>query len=201
MTPGANDRSIAVPPAGQSAPGPRLRLDPTLARKGILDGGWWPRSRDPDDELPDLIAGLESSLGMVTRVALNPDPWDGAPRRLAVKGRRVPVGWFRTMNASTICLTRGFQDRFVLLVVPPEATAAAAATTMAMAADPTNRVRPADLLAASGIRAHDTTLNPRRRARTGAPRHYSTASVPVPTALSGEPIERPHKPTTHAGCG
>jgi Family of unknown function (DUF5994) len=64
MTPDANDRLTAAPPAGQSAPpGLRLRLDPTLARGGILDGGWWPRSRDPDAELPELIAGLESSLG------------------------------------------------------------------------------------------------------------------------------------------
>jgi hypothetical protein len=61
MTPDANDRITAVPPAGHFAPpGLRLRLDPTLARGGILDGGWWPRSRNPDAELPDLIAGLES---------------------------------------------------------------------------------------------------------------------------------------------
>jgi uncharacterized protein DUF5994 len=186
MTPGNSDRTTAIPPAGQSAPqGLRLRLDPTLARGGILDGGWWPRSRDPDAELPDLIAGLESSLGVITRVALNSDPWNDAPRRLAVNGRRVHVGWFRAMNAQTICLTRAFQDRFVLLVVPPEATTAAAATAMAMAADPANSTRPADLLAASGIGALDTTLMPRRHARRDAPRHYSTTRVPGPTAMSG----------------
>jgi hypothetical protein len=185
MTPASNDRITAVPPAGQSAPpGLRLRLDPTLARGGILDGGWWPRSRDPDAELPDLIAGLESSLGVITRVALNPDPWDGAPRRLAVDGRRVHVGWFRAMNAHTIGVTRASRDRFVLLVVPPQATAMAAATAMAMAADATNSTRPADLLAASGIGAQDTALMPRRGARPDAPRHYSTARV-RPTAMSG----------------
>jgi Family of unknown function (DUF5994) len=159
MTPDSSDRTTAVPRAGQSASrGPRLRLDPTLARKGILDGGWWPRSPDPETELPDLIRGLESSLGVITRVALNPDAWDSAPRQVAIDGRRVYVGWFRAMNADTIGVTRSSRDRFVLLVVPPQATPAAAATAMAMAADATSTARPADLLASSGIGARDTVV-------------------------------------------
>jgi hypothetical protein len=186
MTSDSSDRITAVLPTGQSAPqGPRLRLDSTLARRGILDGGWWPRSPDPEAELPDLIRGLESLLGVITRVALNPDAWDSAPRQVAINGRRVHVGWFRAMNADTIGVTSASRDRFVLLVVPPQATPAAAATAMAMAAEATNSARPADLLAASGIGAQDTTLKPRRRARTDAPRHYSTARVPGPTAMSG----------------
>jgi hypothetical protein len=44
----------------------------------MLHGGWWPRSRDPDTELPALIAGLESTLGPITRLAINPDAWDRA---------------------------------------------------------------------------------------------------------------------------
>jgi hypothetical protein len=157
MTPDSSDRTTAVPPPGQSAPsGLRLRLDPTLAREGTLDGGWWPRSRDPDAELPDLIAGLESSLGTVTRVALKLDAWDSAPRRVAIDGRRIPVGWFRAMNADAISVTRAFRDRFVLLVVPPEATTSAAAAAMAKAADATNSDRPADILTASGIATRDT---------------------------------------------
>jgi hypothetical protein len=157
MTPHSNDRTTAVPPPEQSAPpGLRLRLDPTLARQGTLDGGWWPRSRAPDAELPDLIAGLEASLGTVTRVALKLDAWDSAPRRVAIDGRRVPVGWFRAMNADAISVTRAFRDRFVLLVVPPEATTTAAAAAMAMAADVTNSDRPADILTASGIATRDT---------------------------------------------
>jgi Family of unknown function (DUF5994) len=157
MTPDNSDRPTAVRSAGQSAPrGLRLRLDPTLARRGSLDGGWWPRSPDPEAELPDLIRGLESSLGVITRVAVNPDAWDSAPRQVAIDGRRVHVGWFRAMNAHTIGVTSASRDRFVLLVVPPQATPAAAATAMAMAAEATNSARPADLLAASGIGAEDT---------------------------------------------
>jgi Family of unknown function (DUF5994) len=165
MRPDSSDRTTAVPPAGQSAPPAlRLRLDPALAHGGIVDGGWWPRSRDPDAELPSLIAGLKSSLGVITRVALNLDAWDSAPRQVVIDGRRVHVGWFRAIDPHTIGLTRDFRDRFVLLVVPPEATTTAAAAALAVAADATNSARPADILAASGIGAEDTApIPPPRR--------------------------------------
>jgi hypothetical protein len=136
------------PPA---PPGLRLQLDPTMAGTGAVDGGWWPRSRDPDAELPGLIAGLDSSLGPITRLALNLDAWDTAPRRVAVDGRRVRVGWFRQMDAHTIGVTRAPQNRISLLVVPPQATTAAAQIAMAMAADAANSAGPADILAAAGL--------------------------------------------------
>lgn len=168
MTSHNSHRTTALPPAGQSAPqGPRLRLDPTLARGGSLDGGWWPRSPDPEAELPDLIRDLESSVGVITRVALNPDAWDSAPRQLAIDGRRVRLGWFRAINAHTIGVTSSSQDRFVLLVVPPQAPTAAAATAMAMAAEPANSERPVDVLAASGIGTRDTAPMPRQRPPRG----------------------------------
>jgi hypothetical protein len=152
MTP-ASSTLTAAPPATRppGPPGLRLRLDPTMAGTGAVDGGWWPRSRDLDAELPGLVAGLGSSLGPITRVALNLDAWDTAPRRVAVEGRRVRVGWFRHMDAHTIGVTRAAQDRVVLLVVPPEATSAAAGIAMAMAADAADSAGPADILAAAGI--------------------------------------------------
>jgi hypothetical protein len=154
--PSDSDPTTAVPPIGPSArPGLRLRLDPTMAGTGAVDGGWWPRSRDPDAELPGLIAGLDSSLGPVTRVALNLDAWDTAPRRVAVDGRRVHVGWFSHMDAHTIGVTRASQDRVALLVVPPQAITAAAEIAMAMAADAANNARPADILAAARIVSED----------------------------------------------
>ena len=149
-------RSHTEPSTGPTASsGLRLRLRPTLAGAGILDGGWWPRSRDPDTELPALIAGLESTLGPITRVALNLDAWDRAPRRVALDGRRVRVGWFRTMDPQMLGVTRAFQDRLALLVVPPEAAGPAAQRAMAMAADATNGAGPAAVLTAAGIVAED----------------------------------------------
>jgi Family of unknown function (DUF5994) len=152
MTAATSTLTTAPPPTRPPAPsGLRLRLDPTLGGTGAVDGGWWPRSRDPDAELPGLIAGLGSSFGPISRVALNLDAWDSAPRRVAVDGRRVRVGWFRYMDAHTVGVTRALQGRLALLVVPPEATTAAAQIAMAMAADAANSAGPAAILAAAGL--------------------------------------------------
>jgi Family of unknown function (DUF5994) len=161
MTAATSTPTTAPPSTRPSAPpGLRLQLDPTMAGTGAVDGGWWPRSRDPDAELPGLIAGLDSSLGPVTRVALNLNAWDSAPRRVAVDGRRVRVGWFRHMDAHTIGLTRAAQDRVVLLVVPPQATTAAAGIAMAMAADGADSAGTAEILAAAGIGGQDPAPMP-----------------------------------------
>jgi hypothetical protein len=152
MTAATSISTIAPPPTRPPAPPElRLQLDPTMAGTGAVDGGRWPRSRDPDAELPELIAALDASLGPVTRVALNLDAWDTAPRRVAVDGRRVRVGWFRHMDAHTIGVTRAAQARVVLLVVPPQATTAAAQIAMSMAANAANSAGSADILAAAGI--------------------------------------------------
>jgi len=135
MTAVTSTPATAASTRPSAPPGLRLQLDPTMAGTGAVDGGWWPRSRDPDAELPGLIAGLDSSLGPITRLALNLDAWDTAPRRVAVDGRRVRVGWFRHMDAHTIGVARAAQDRVLLLVIPPPATTAAAEMAMAMAAD------------------------------------------------------------------
>jgi hypothetical protein len=126
--------TLTTAPAAIPPPAPaelRLQLDPTMAGTGAVDGGWWPRSRDPDAELPGLIAGLGScsSLGPITRVARNLDTWDTAPRRVA------------------------------LLVVPPQATTAAAGVAMAMAADAASSAGPADILAAAGAGGEDPDPN------------------------------------------
>jgi hypothetical protein len=152
MTPVGSRTATAAPPTGPSTSSElRLRFDSGLSGAGIVNGGWWPHSWDPDTELPELIASLQSSFGPITRVALNLDAWDRAPRRIAVDGRHVRVGWFQTMDGHMIGVTRALQDRLALLVVPPEATTAAAQIAMAMAADPTNSTGPADILATAGI--------------------------------------------------
>jgi hypothetical protein len=153
----ATSTPATVPPLTRppGPPGLRLQLDPTMAGTGAVDGGWWPRSRDPTAELSGLIAGLDTSLGPITRVALNLDAWDAAPRRVAVDGRHLRVGWFRHMGAHTIGVTRASQDRVILLVVPSQATAAGAGIAMAMAADAANSAEPVDILAAAGIGGQD----------------------------------------------
>jgi hypothetical protein len=150
----------AIPPARPSMPiASRLCLCPTTAARGVLDGGWWPRSRDPAVELPKLIADLNAYFGqgaIITRVALNLTAWDRLPHRVAIGDRIVPVGWFRALDADTIALTTTRRDRITLLVVPPETTADSAAIALEMAALGAKSAHPLAILADSGITTPDS---------------------------------------------
>ncbi|WP_424215021.1 DUF5994 family protein [Streptomyces sp. BI20] len=109
-----------------------LRLETTRSREGRLDGAWWPRSRDIRTELPALISVLTEHLGPITRVGVDASAWNDLPTRLVVDGRIVrldadPVG------DDTVLVTRGHNDHFALLVVPPGTPADAAREAMARA--------------------------------------------------------------------
>lgn len=147
MTSNASTLTPSAPSAARSAP--RLRLEATLSHRGLLDGGWWPRTRDPVTELPGLITGLQARIGPVRRISLNKTAWDSTPHRLMVGGRSVRLGWFRTLDAHTVCVTSTEQDRLDLLVIPPESSAAAAALAMTMATAEGNTTRPAAILTTS----------------------------------------------------
>ena len=128
----------------------RLSLDPTLKRRGVVDGGWWPRSRDASVELPILVSSLNARVGVVVRLGLDARDWDEIPRRLTVGGHVVRVGRFADVNHKII-VTRGPQDHILLLVIPPQASTAAAKAALAMAASGENSGRPEEILVASGI--------------------------------------------------
>jgi hypothetical protein len=109
-----------------------VRLDTTHDRRGVLDGAWWPRSRNIAAELPALIAALTEHLGPVTRVGLDAGAWEGLPTRLVIDDRVVHIDSF-PVGDDTVLVTRGDQDHFSLLVVPPHATPDAARAAMAEA--------------------------------------------------------------------
>ncbi|MEW2303263.1 DUF5994 family protein [Streptomyces sp. NPDC006655] len=113
-----------------------LRLETTHAREGILDGAWWPRSRDIGAELPSLISALTEHLGPITRVGLDGSAWDGLPPRVMVDGRVVHIDSF-PVGDDTVLVTRGDRDHFSLMLVPPGTSpdAARAAMTRAVRAD------------------------------------------------------------------
>jgi len=137
-------------PGPWSVPGmpmlPRLALEPTMARTGMFDGAWWPRTQDVRSELPDLITALSAHLGRIVRVGLDSASWSEAPRSVFANGLTVRIGWFDARE-ETISLTRGFQDHFLLLVVPPGTLPATAAIAMAGAAMTGNHTPAAELLA------------------------------------------------------
>lgn len=109
-----------------------VRLETTHDRTGVLDGVWWPRSRDIAAELPSLISALTEYLGPITRVGLDTGAWEGLPTRMTIDDRVVRVDSF-PVGDGTVLVTRGEQDLFSLLVVPPHATPDAARAAMAEA--------------------------------------------------------------------
>ncbi|GHI88746.1 DUF5994 family protein [Streptomyces xanthophaeus] len=131
-----------------------LRLETTRSREGLLDGAWWPRSRNIETELPALISVLTEYLGPITRVGVDASAWNGLPVRLVIDDRVVhldsdPVG------DDTVLITRGHNDHFALLVVPPDTTADAAREAMARAVRADNITEAAQLLVATTPEAGD----------------------------------------------
>ncbi|MGW3152335.1 DUF5994 family protein, partial [Streptomyces sp. NPDC001177] len=81
-------------PEPVATPAARLALKTDGASRGLLDGAWWPRSRDLLSELPALTDVLDPLWGRITRIAVNPKYWPVIPRQVPVDGHIVKVGWF-----------------------------------------------------------------------------------------------------------
>ncbi|MFF7447659.1 MULTISPECIES: DUF5994 family protein [unclassified Streptomyces] len=131
-TPEAEDRSSA----SSSSP-LRLSLAPAGPAPALLDGAWWPRSRDLGAELPSLTAALDPLWGRITRVTVNPTHWPALPRRVPVAGHVLKVGWFLAeQDPHELLLLSYRMGRWNLLVVPPQTPPHTAAWLMAAASDP-----------------------------------------------------------------
>ncbi|MEH0821446.1 MULTISPECIES: DUF5994 family protein [unclassified Micromonospora] len=133
--------------AASTPTAPRLVLGGTR-RLAVLDGGWWPRSRDPAAELPGLVLALAERHGRIRHIMLNIHAWDDRLRRLTVGPDVVRLGWFDTLDPAVLVATTGRDIQVDLLVVPPATPQAAAERAMATAADPANLRRAPDILAA-----------------------------------------------------
>ena len=165
----STERGTATSPA--PPPGPRLRLQPDLSARTLLDGGWWPRSADPAAELPGLILAIDQRHGPVTQIMLGSAGWHASrPGRLRVDGpagsRTVRLGWYETMPAGLLTATaRG--GRTDLLTVPPQTNEPAAWAAMDQAAQAGNRTHAPALLAAittATSHAHPAARIPAKRA-------------------------------------
>ncbi|GGQ10646.1 DUF5994 family protein [Streptomyces roseolilacinus] len=131
-----------------------LRLETTHSREGLLDGAWWPRSRDVGEELPALVSALTEHLGPISRVGLDASAWDGLPVRLVVDDRVVHIDSF-PVGDDTVLITRGDRDHFSLLVVPPDTPQDAARAAMAQAVRADNVTQAGQILVDTGRRARD----------------------------------------------
>jgi hypothetical protein len=124
----------------------RLTLAPAGTAPTLIDGAWWPRSRDLTAELPALTAVLDPLWGRITRVTVNPTFWPVIPRRVPVAGHLVHVGWFKAeQDPHKLLLLSYTAGRWDLLVIPPETSSDTAARLMTAAADPLR------VLTASGL--------------------------------------------------
>ncbi len=127
--PAFEDRTASLPT--------RLMLAPVGTAPALLDGAWWPRSRDLTAELPALTAVLDPLWGRITHVTVNPTFWPTIPRKVPVDGHVVGVGWFRAEQDPHKLLLFSYNvGRWDLLVIPPETGPASAARLMTEAADP-----------------------------------------------------------------
>ncbi|MEU3506488.1 DUF5994 family protein [Streptomyces longwoodensis] len=116
-----------------AAPAARLALKADGPR-GLLDGAWWPRSRDLLHELPALMDVLDPLWGRITRIAVNPEHWPVIPRKIPVAGHIVKAGWFTPeLDPHKLLLLSYGTGRWDLLVIPPGTGAASAARLMAAA--------------------------------------------------------------------
>ncbi|MFE3774782.1 DUF5994 family protein [Streptomyces sp. NPDC059122] len=147
-----------------------LRLATTQSREGILDGAWWPRSRDIGAELPGLVTALTRHLGPVLRVGLDASAWEALPTRLTVGDRIVHIDSF-PIGDDTVLITRGDRDYFSLLVVPPETSPAAARAAMgrAVRADNVARARQILIDTATGGARQSPVQSPRTGRDRGQP--------------------------------
>ncbi|MFG2628519.1 DUF5994 family protein [Streptomyces sp. NPDC048473] len=138
-TPAVQDRTPSSLPL-------RLRLAPAGTHPALVDGAWWPRSRDLTAELPSLTAVLDPLWGRITRVTVNPTFWPVVPRKVRVAGHLVHVGWFEAeQDPHKLLLLSYTTGRWDLLVIPPETSQATAARLMTAATDPLR------VLTASGL--------------------------------------------------
>lgn len=104
-----------------------------VGRDSVLDGVWWPRSRDLAAELPALLTTLAERDVVVARVAYGADSWEPAGRKARVAGRVIALGWFRTIDPHSVSVTSlEGRDRLDLLVVPPDGDEAVAARAFAL---------------------------------------------------------------------
>ncbi|WP_199791061.1 MULTISPECIES: DUF5994 family protein [unclassified Streptomyces] len=177
MTATATTARTTTPPIARVALKPRTG-------QGLLDGAWWPRSRDLAAELPALADVLDPLWGRITRVAVNPMLWPVVPRKVTVHHRVMKIGWFTPeLDPHKLLLLSYGTARFDLLVIPPETEAASADRLMSAAcAQDGPPATATDLIAAEAARRDDAPAGERaQNVSELRPHHDATSTHAVRT--------------------
>ncbi|TDD22607.1 hypothetical protein E1294_11510 [Nonomuraea diastatica] len=113
----------------------------------MVDGAWWPYSRDAAAELPHLIAAIDQRLGRtVLRIGVYRDAWQRIARRIPARGRQVRVGWFRHSDPRVITLVFATGEPIALLLIPPDTAAGTAEAALKLTAQDTTGLATDDIL-------------------------------------------------------
>ena len=117
------------------------------------DGAWWPRTGDLTVELLELIAELDRRGMRIERFNYSLESWQPLPRKVAIQGRTVRTGGFRSMDPQVVCLTWAAGTRRAdLLVVPPETDVITAARALRLCVTRRDLPRsPASVMAAARV--------------------------------------------------
>ncbi|MFI7233125.1 DUF5994 family protein [Nonomuraea angiospora] len=156
MTPALHSQRTPLSPVSSAIPrvdcALRLSLHPVLDRRAVVDGAWWPSSRDAAAELPNLIAAVDQRLGRTTlRISVHRDAWQRIPRRIPARGRQVRIGWFRHTDPRVITLIFAAGEPVVLLVIPPDTAAGPAEATLKLTAQDTAGLTTDDILTLANL--------------------------------------------------
>lgn len=141
----------AAPPAGDPPAPARVRLKAPSEHPGMVNGAWWPRTRDLTRELPPLIAALDPVWGRIYHITVQRDMWPQIPGKVPTGEHVVRVGWYEAeQDPNDICLiTLRGGARWDLLVVPPELDADTAERLMDNAATEGDLQSASELLSAA----------------------------------------------------
>lgn len=106
-----------VPSQHASRKGLRLRMVRDDSHPS-LDGGWWPRSRDPIREIQELVWKFPPEYGRISRAWLSTQDWDSEPRMVDLGTRCLRVSSSPRDDTHVLVLQTLSRRRLTLLVVP-----------------------------------------------------------------------------------
>jgi len=128
----------------------RLRLDNGY-QSGLVDGAWWPQSRDLLAEAVDLVENFPHPLNRIRKLLFSRPDWDAAgltagTQHVHTRRGSVEIGSFPSDDTHLMVITMRSGQRHRLLVIPSETPPEVAARIMDEAADERNTRGPSALL-------------------------------------------------------
>ena len=107
-----------IPPRSLASQPLRLRMAP-VPGAGLMDGGWWPRSRELVFELGELVNHLPVEHGRVVRASFSPPDWDTSSLCIPTATGAISAESSAHDDPHLIVLTLADRRTLQLLVVPP----------------------------------------------------------------------------------